>query len=75
MTLERDNLARQIANHGTNGTEDIDPDVEDYRFADYLIRTAYDVHGYSLFFRRILAVLIIGALALILVLTTAGAAS
>lgn len=75
MTLDRDNLARQLANHGTGGVEDIDPDVEDYRFADYLIRTAYDIHGYSLFFRRILAVLIVGALALILILTTAGAAS
>jgi hypothetical protein len=72
MTLDRDNLARQLANHGTDGVEDIDPDVEDYRFADYLIRNAY---GYSLFFRRTLGALIIGVLALILVLTTAGAAS
>jgi hypothetical protein len=75
MTLDRDNLARQIANHGTNGTEDIDPDVEDYRFADYLIRNARDVHGFVVLFRRIVGAALIGVLALILILTTAGAAS
>jgi hypothetical protein len=69
MTLDRDNLARQLANHGTDGVEDIDPDVEDYRFADYLIRTAYDIHGYSLFFRRLTGGAIVSVLALILILT------
>jgi hypothetical protein len=69
MTLDRDNLARQIANHGTNGVEDIDPDVEDYRFADYLIRTAYDIHGYSLGFRRLIGGFLMAVLVAVLIVT------
>jgi hypothetical protein len=70
MSLERDTLARQIANHGTNGVEEIEPDAEDYRFADYLIRNAYDIHGFSLFFRRLIGGFLIAVLAAILILTT-----
>lgn len=42
----REYVARQIANHGTNGVVDIEPDADDYAFADYLIRSVDDMHGY-----------------------------
>jgi hypothetical protein len=71
MSLDRYNVAKQVANHGTDGVEDNEPDADDYAFADYLIRTAYDVHGYSLFFRRLIGGLIIATLAVVLILTTA----
>jgi hypothetical protein len=70
MSLDREYVARQIANHGTNGVEEIEPDAEDYRFADYLIRNAYDVHGFSLFFRRLIGGALVVVVAAILILTT-----
>lgn len=69
MSLDRESVARQIANHGTNGVEEAEPDADDYAFADYLIRNAYDVHGFSLFFRRLIGGAIIAVLAAILILT------
>lgn len=72
-------VATLLANHGDDITEPIDPAMVDYDLADYLIHmlgpAGTDIHGLSLFFRRLIGGFLIGVLALILILTTAGAAS
>jgi len=42
----REYVAHQIANIGNNTAEDIEPDADDYAYADYLLRNARDPHGY-----------------------------
>lgn len=70
-----------IANHLDRESAEVYPPTESDRELEQKIRDEYltaaylgyvgnDIHGYSRFFRRIIGAALIGALALILILTT-----
>lgn len=79
-------LAWMICDHLDREASEVNPPTEsDYELArkirdridvgTYLDRQGERMHGYHTLARRLLGVLIIGALALVLIITTAGAAS